>query len=248
MFALNHQKKTLLLCAALSLTACQNNKEPMINKAPVMNVDKIITYNTPGKTDADHLYLEEVLGEKALGDVNNWNTQTLDRLMADPLFEQMNSEVLEIVNSKDKIPYVSLRGGEVHNFWQDEKHERGVWRKSSLTSYLSDSPVWETVLDFDELSKNENKNWVYKGNNCLGPDYELCIVSLSDGGKDAVVNREFDTKTKSFVEDGFITKESKSSMDWIDKDTTIIGVDFGENTMTNSGYPMVSKIWKRGTP
>ncbi|MFB0980886.1 MAG: prolyl oligopeptidase family serine peptidase [Alteromonadaceae bacterium] len=213
-----------------------------------MNVDKIITYNTPGETDEDHIYLEEVLGEKALADVNNWNTQTLERLMADPLFNEMNNEVLEIVNSKDKIPYVSFRGGEVHNFWQDEQHERGVWRKSSLPSYLSDSPVWETVLDFDLLSKIENKNWVYKGNNCLSPDYELCIVSLSDGGKDAVVNREFNTKTKSFVNNGFVTQESKGSMDWIDKDTTIIGVDFGENTMTDSGYPMVSKIWKRGTP
>jgi prolyl oligopeptidase len=248
MFALNHPKKTLLLCAALSLTACQYNKESIKNKAPVMNVDKIITYNTPGETDEVHIYLEEVLGEKALADVKNWNTQTLERLMADPLFNEMNNEVLEIVNSKDKIPYVSFRGGEVHNFWQDEQHERGVWRKSSLPSYLSDSPVWETVLDFDLLSKIENKNWVYKGNNCLSPDYELCIVSLSNGGKDAVVNREFNTKTKSFVNNGFVTQESKGSMDWIDKDTTIIGVDFGENTMTDSGYPMVSKIWKRGTP
>jgi prolyl oligopeptidase len=248
MFAFNHPKKTLLLCAALSLAACQNNNESMKNKAPVMNVDKTIAYNTLGQTDEDHLYLEEVLGEKALSEVKNWNTQTLERLMDDPLFTQMNNEVLEIVNSKDKIPYVSFRGGEVHNFWQDEQHERGVWRKSSLSSYLSDAPVWETVLDFDALSKTENKNWVYKGNNCLSPDYELCIVSLSDGGKDAVVNREFNTKTKSFLQDGFVTQESKGSMDWIDKNTTIIGVDFGQNTMTDSGYPMVSKVWKRGTP
>ena len=149
MFAMNHPRKTLLLCAALSITACQNNKEPKNDKAPAMKVEntKIIAYNTPGKTDKDHLYLEEVLGEKALSEVNNWNTRTLDRLMADPLFQQMNNEVLEIVNSKDKIPYVSYRAGEVHNFWQDEDHERGVWRKSSMGSYLSDSPVWETVLD-----------------------------------------------------------------------------------------------------
>jgi len=214
----------------------------------IKNTYKMIAYNTPGQTDEDHLYLEEVLGEKALTEVKKWNSRTLDRLMADPLFKQMNNEVLEIVNSKDKIPYVSYRGGEVHNFWQDEQHERGVWRKSTMNSYLSDSPVWETVLDFDELSKNENKNWVYKGNNCLSPDYEFCIVSLSDGGKDAVIRREFNTKTQSFVVDGFITQESKGSMDWIDKDTAIIGVDFGKNTMTDSGYPMVSKIWKRGTP
>jgi prolyl oligopeptidase len=248
MSALNHPKKTLFLCAALSLTACQNDKEP--NKAPVMkveNLDKTITYDTLGKTDQDHLYLEEVLGDKALTEVKSWNTRTLDRLMADPLFEKMNSEVLEIVNSKDKIPYASYRNGEVHNFWQDEQHERGIWRKSTLSSYLSDTPVWQTVLDFDALSKSENKNWVYKGNNCLSPDYEICMVSLSDGGKDAVIQREFNTKTQTFVTDGFITQESKGSIDWLDKNTLIIGVDFGENTMTTSGYPMVSKLWQRGT-
>ncbi|MBA6251856.1 prolyl oligopeptidase family protein [Colwellia sp. MB3u-55] len=248
MSVLNHPKKTLFLCAALSLTACQNDKEP--NKAPVMkveNLDKTITYETLGKTDQDHLYLEEVLGDKALTEVKSWNTRTLDRLMADPLFEKMNSEVLEIVNSKDKIPYASYRNGEVHNFWQDEQHERGIWRKSTLSSYLSDTPVWQTVLDFDALSKSENKNWVYKGNNCLSPDYEICMVSLSDGGKDAVIQREFNTKTQTFVTDGFITQESKGSIDWLDKNTLIIGVDFGENTMTTSGYPMVSKLWQRGT-
>jgi prolyl oligopeptidase len=248
MSVLNHPKKTLFLCAALSLTACQNDKEP--NKAPVMkveNLDKTITYDTLGKTDQDHLYLEEVLGDKALTEVKSWNTRTLDRLMADPLFEKMNSEVLEIVNSKDKIPYASYRNGEVHNFWQDEQHERGIWRKSTLSSYLSDTPVWQTVLDFDALSKSENKNWVYKGNNCLSPDYEICMVSLSDGGKDAVIQREFNTKTQTFVTDGFITQESKGSIDWLDKNTLIIGVDFGENTMTTSGYPMVSKLWQRGT-
>jgi prolyl oligopeptidase len=214
----------------------------------IKSVHKTIEYTVSGKTDKDHLYLEEVLGEKALGEVKTWNNSTLDRLMADPLFKQMNKEVLEIVNSKDKIPYVSYREGEVHNFWQDNEHERGIWRKSTLNNYLSDSPVWETVLDFDALSKSENENWVYKGNNCLSPEYEICIVSLSDGGKDAVIRREFNTKTQSFVEGGFVTQESKGSMDWIDKDTTIIGVDFGENTMTDSGYPMVSKIWKRRTP
>ncbi|TWX53728.1 prolyl oligopeptidase family serine peptidase [Colwellia hornerae] len=249
MSVLNHPKKTLLLCAALSLTACQNDKEP--NKAPVMKVenpDKTISYDILGKTDQDHLYLEEVLGEQALTEVKSWNTRTLDRLMADPLFEKMNSEVLEIVNSKDKIPYASYRNGEVHNFWQDEQHERGIWRKSTMSSYLSDTPVWQTVLDFDALSKSENKNWVYKGNNCLSPDYEICMVSLSDGGKDAVIQREFNTKTQTFVTDGFITQESKGSIDWLDKNTLIIGVDFGENTMTTSGYPMVSKLWQRGTP
>ena len=162
-----------------------------------------------GQSDADHLYLEEVLGEKALSEVKSWNKLTLDRLEADPRFKVMEAEALEILNSKDKIPYVAYRGGEVHNFWQDATHVRGIWRKSTLQSYLSDSPTWETVLDFDALSKTEGKNWVYKGSSHFSPDYELTMISLSDGGKDAVVRREFNVKTKSFVEGGFEVKKAK---------------------------------------
>ena len=209
---------------------------------------KTINYTTPGQTNDDHLYLEDVLGEKALSEVEGWNARTLERLTSDPRFAKMQADALEILNSKDKIPYVSYRGGEVHNFWQDETHVRGVWRKSTLESYLSDDTKWETVLDFDKLAKDEGKNWVYKGNSCLSPDYELCIVNLSDGGKDAVVRREFNTKTKQFVKDGFVTEESKGTMSWLDEDHVVVGVDYGEGTMTDSGYPMLAKLWKRGTP
>jgi len=184
--------------------------------------------------------------------VVSWNKATLDRLTADPRFKAMEAEALAILQSKDKIPYVSYRAGYAHNFWQDAKSVRGVWRRTNLDSYLSDSPEWETILDFDALSKAEGKNWVYKGNSCLAPDYEMCMVSLSDGGKDAVVRREFNTETKAFVDNGFVTEESKGTSDWLDKDRLVIGVDFGPDkdgngSMTDSGYPMIAKLWTRGT-
>jgi prolyl oligopeptidase len=199
-----------------------------------------------GQNDADHLYLEEVLGEQALTEVKGWNERTLNRLTADPRFAILEAEALEILNSKDKIPYVSYRGGEAHNFWQDTNSVRGIWRKTTLDSYLSDAPAWETVLDFDALAKTENKNWVYKGNDCLAPDYDLCMVTLSDGGKDASLQREFNTRSKSFVEGGFVTPESKGGTGWLDKDTQLIGIDFGAGSMTESGYPMTARLWKRG--
>ena len=211
----------LMGCGALEAEDKDTSKMP-----------KNTTENTTAEND--HLYLEEVLGERALETVKGWNGHTLKALMADPRFETLQSEALEILQSKDKIPYVSYRAGAVHNFWQDANHVRGIWRSSTLESYLSDTPQWDTVLDFDALAKAEGKNWVYKGNNCLSPDYDMCIVSLSDGGKDAVVRREFNVKTKSFVEDGFQLAESKGSADWLDKDTLLVSVDFGEGTMTSS--------------
>ena len=253
-------KTALLLGAAAILAACSDNsKSAADTKQAVSDVTnavktkkietpyQMISYEAAGQTDEDHLYLEEVLGGKALGQVKDWNTRSLDVLKADPRYQTFYEDALAILQSKDKIPYVSYRNDEVHNFWQDETHVRGVWRKSTLDSYLSDNTDWETVLDFDKLAKDEGKNWVYKGNNCLGPDYEMCIVNLSDGGKDAVVRREFNTRTKRFVEGGFVTPESKGTMDWVDKDTMIVGVDFGDGTMTDSGYPREARLWKRGT-
>ena len=248
-------KTTLLLGSAVLLIACSDASKDQV-VSDVANVVKpqktekksykMISYETAGQTDADHLYLEEVLGDKALGEVKAWNKTTLDELKADPRYQTFYEDALSILQSKDKIPYVSYRNGEVHNFWQDETHVRGVWRKSTMASYLSEDTTWETVLDFDKLAKDEGKNWVYKGNNCLSPSYEMCIVNLSDGGKDAVVRREFNTRTKTFVKDGFVTPESKGTMDWVDEDTMIVGVDFGDGTMTDSGYPREARLWERG--
>ena len=250
-------KYALLLSTAAFIAGCSQG-ESVQDTADVVKAEagqkmkaeshKMISYDTEGQTDADHLYLEEVLGEAALDQVKVWNNKSLDVLKADPRYQTFYQDALKILQSKDKIPYVSYRNKEVHNFWQDETHVRGIWRKSTLDSYLSDTPKWETVLDFDKLAKDEGKNWVYKGNDCLAPDYTKCLVNLSDGGKDAVIVREFDAATKSFVKGGFETPESKGGMSWIDEDSVIVGIDFGEGTMTESGYPFISKIWKRGTP
>ena len=254
-------KTLLLLGSAMLFTACgqaENTADKMadtVKDKAAQTADKMkdttqkmIEYTAAGQTDDDHLYLEEVLGDKALGEVKSWNKRSLDRLMADPRFKAMEAEALEILQSKDKIPYVSYRGGEVHNFWQDATHVQGIWRKSTLESYLSDNTKWETILDFDKLAKEDNTKWVYKGNDCLAPDYTKCLINLSEGGKDATIVREFDVATKSFVKGGFETPESKGGLGWVGEDTVIAGIDFGEGTMTESGYPFIAKIWKRGTP
>jgi len=251
--------KTLLATSAMALilAACSDTKETAVNDTPDTVTSETVTtevadsyvpvvYDADGMRDEDHLWLEEVEGEAALDQVREWNKGSLDRLMADPRYETLYQDALGILQSQDKIPYVSYRAGAAHNFWQDETHVRGVWRKTSLDSYLSDSTEWETVLDFDKLAADEDKNWVYKGNNCLAPDYALCIVNLSDGGKDAVVRREFNSETGEFVEGGFVTPESKGTMDWVDADTMVVAVDFGEGTMTDSGYPSTARIWTRG--
>ena len=65
------------------------------------------------------------------------------------------------------------------------------------------------------LAAAEQANWVYKGGNCLAPAETRCLLSLSDGGKDAVEIREFDTATRRFVDGGFRFADGKQNVDWI---------------------------------
>jgi prolyl oligopeptidase len=193
-------------------------------------------------------WLEEVQGARALEWVRAQNAKTLAVLEKDPRFEPLHAEALEFLTATDRIPTPEFRAGGVDNFWQDKAHPHGVWRHTSLDSYASASPQWKTVLDLDALSKAEGTNWIWKGQDCLPPADQRCLVRLSDGGKDAVVVRELDAATGAFVESGFRLPEGKQSSEWLDADTLLVGRDWGAGTLTESGYAFVLKRWKRGTP
>jgi prolyl oligopeptidase len=194
----------------------------------------------------EFLWLEDVWGERAIAWVNEQNTKTLAALKADPRYEPFRTEALAILTAQDRTPTPSFRAGGIDNFWQDATNVRGVWRHATVESYRAGSPQWQTVLDIDALSKTENANWIFKGSDCVAPDETRCLVSLSDGGKDAVAIREFDATTKSFVAGGFNLPEGKHRIDWLDADTLLVATDFGPGTLTESGYPFIVKTLKRG--
>ena len=193
-------------------------------------------------------WLEDVQGEKALTWAKQQNAKALAVLEARPEYKPIYQRTLEILDSKEKIPTPELLGDTVYNFWKDDVHERGIWRRTTLASYRTANPKWETVLDVDALAKAEGKSWVFQSAACLPPAYTRCLIELSPGGSDAAVVREFDTKTKQFVAGGFSLPEAKSSVSWRDEDTVWVGTDFGPGSMTTSGYPRIVKLWKRGTP
>ncbi|MEL6530524.1 MAG: prolyl oligopeptidase family serine peptidase [Pseudomonadota bacterium] len=202
----------------------------------------------PGPEQDPYIWLEEARSDEALAWVENENQLTLAKMEADPRFEQLKAEALAIFDSEDRIPYVSFRPDGLYNFWQDKENPKGLLRRTTLESYQTDNPEWETVLDVDALAAAEGKEWVYKGSTCLPPDLNICMIALSDGGEDATIMREFNTSTKQFVEGGFALEEkSQGGVQWIDKDTLMVGRDFGEGTLTDSEYPFTSRIWKRGT-
>jgi prolyl oligopeptidase len=194
----------------------------------------------------DHLALEEVEGGEAMAFVRASNERALAALTGDARYETFRAEAFEVLSSTARIPGPSFLGDGIGNFWQDAEHPKGLWRRTTLDSYRTDAPQWETLIDVGALAEAEGVDWVWKGASCLPPEETRCLISLSDGGKDAVVVREFDTTTKTFVEGGFSLPEGKHRISWLDRDTLLIATDFGPGTLTESGYPFIVKTLTRG--
>jgi prolyl oligopeptidase len=200
-------------------------------------------------TDDDpYLWLEDVTGDTALDWVRERNAEAVDELTGAPRFAELRDQIREVLDADDRIPYVRRRGEYLYNFWQDATNPRGLWRRTTLESYRGPAPDWELVLDVDALAEAEGENWVWQGSAVLRPGYRHALVELSRGGADAAVVREFDLETCTFVEDGFTLPEAKSRIGWIDEDTVYVGTDFGDGSLTTSGYPRIAKQWRRGTP
>ena len=200
------------------------------------------------KTDPN-LYLEQVDGARALTTAKAWNAKTLAVLEKQPGFADYRARALALLSTNQKIAEPdAIIGDKVLNFWQDEQHPRGIWRVSPLAAFAAGKPEWRTLLDIDAMSKADNKKWVFKGADCLSPAYVDCMVSLSNGGGDAVEVREFDLTKAAFIPGGFFLPTAKSQLSWAGPDVLFVGTDFGSGTLTDSGYPRVVKLWRRGTP
>lgn len=197
--------------------------------------------------DDPYLWLEDIAGDDALDWVRRHNEPTIDEFR-DDRFEQLRAEALEVLDTDTRIPYVRRRGEYLYNFWRDADNPRGLWRRTTLAHYRSEEPEWDVLIDVDELARTDDANWVWAGADVIEPDHTRALISLSHGGSDAAIVREFDMATRTFVADGFELPEAKSQIAWEDPDTLLVGTDFGPDSMTESGYPRVVKRWRRGRP
>ncbi len=216
---------------------------------PLTLLPSVSMSQIPALNSDDLGWTEEIEGKQALDWARAENTRSLKVLQGDARYAGFEKNALAILTAKDRIPPAGFAGdGSLRGFWQDAEHVRGLWRTTTVESYRTPSPNWETLIDLDALSKAEDANWVWKSATCLAPDDRRCLVVLSNGGKDATTVREFDTRTRKFVEGGFVAPESKQDVVWLDADTLLLSRDWGPGTMTASGYPYIVKQWKRGTP
>lgn len=214
-----------------------------------------------------YLWLEEVETEESLTFAKESNDKCL-RDLGNPESSGTKTyeDVLAILESDDRIAYVSQYGHDddgnaiMMNLWKDAKNKKGLWRKTTMESYKSEHPTWETILDIDLLAEKDGISWVWKGSSSLprsrdpmsngGKRVTRSLLSLSRGGADATHIKEFDLIKKEFVseeENGFILPEAKTRASYKSRDVLLVGSDFGEGSLTDSGYPRVVKEWTRGT-
>ena len=190
-------------------------------------------------------WLEDVDSPKSMAWVQAENARSAARLETDPRYAEFHAEARAIFTAKDRIPLPTFRAGLVENLWQDDAHIHGLLRRTSLASYRTADPDWDVLLDLDQLSKAEGRNWFWKGADCLRPAETLCLARLSDGGGDAIEVREFDARTKQFVDGGFHLTNGKQTALWLDPDHLLVARAWKPGQVTTSGYPYVIKVLAR---
>src|SRR5215831_11281569 len=192
------------------------------------------------------LWLEDVRGEKSMDWVKQQNGKALSLLAADAEYRNDYEALLAVLDAADRIPFATLDHQHAFNFWQDSAHPKGVWRRTDITDYVKSEPRWTILLDLDKLATEEQENWVWKGADCA-PSQTHCLIRLSRGGGDAIVVREFDLTSKTFTADGFALSQAKSDASYVDDNAVLFGTDFGNGSLTKSGYPRIVTLWTRGT-
>lgn len=202
--------------------------------------------STRARPDDDpYLWLEEIDGAEAIAWVSARTAETLARY-GDAAFVHDRDLARDLLDRPDRIPFVSRRGGLLYNFWRDDAHPRGLWRRTDEVTYRAGDPIWEVLLDLDALAASENEDWVWSGSSPLRDSYDRALLGLSRGGGDAVVLREFDLPSRAFVANGFNLPEAKGGAVWLDRDTLLLSSAFGPGMATQSGYARTVRLWRRG--
>jgi prolyl oligopeptidase len=210
-----------------------------------MPIDARPTLDAPD--DDPWLWLEEVEGERALAFVERQNALTLAKF-GGAAFQADRDALAAIYDRPDNIPYITRRGAFVYNTWRDAKNPRGLWRRTALDEFRKSEPRWDIVLDIDRLAQEENEDWILSWITVLPDTHTRAMLSLSRGGGDAVVLREFDIERRAFVTDGFVLAEAKGGAEWLDADTLLLSSAYGGEPMrTTAGYARAVRLWRRGT-
>ena len=153
--------------------------------------------------DDPYLWLEEIEGERALAWVERRTSATLGTFGARGL-RGGSRHAGAIYDRPDNIPYHHAGAAHLYNFWKDANNPRGLWRRTTLEQLPKRRARWD---DRPRRRRAGDSRRAKTGSGAapstLPGTHDRAILSLSRGGSDAAVLREFDIETKAFVTDGF---------------------------------------------
>ena len=196
-----------------------------------------------------YAWLEDVTGDKALTWVKARNAESTAELASTPAFQQLKKDLLAILDSSARIPYVSKRGPYFYNFWRDAKNPKGLWRRTTLEEYRKTGPQVGRRHRSRRAGQGGERELGVGRRPDPAPGLHACArVAVARRRRRQPWCASSTWTTRTFVKDGFALPEAKGGVSWIDKDHVYVSTDFGPGSMTTSGYPRIAKLWTRGTP
>lgn len=194
-----------------------------------------------------HDWLEAVEGQEALSWVDSRSGEALALIEAEPNFARRKRETLRVLSTGGNLSIPTRVGDHLYHFFRSANRPHGLWRRTTLENFSPATPRWETLLNVDELAKQEQRNITLAFYN-VHAESQRALVLLTSAGEDKLELREFDLASRSFVADGFRAPTAKMSVTWLAADELLIATDTGPDSMTESGYAVAVRRWKRGTP
>ena len=201
-------------------------------------------------TDDPYIWLEDVSGQRAMDWVNSHNAKTQAVLEADPRYQQFYDEALAIAQAKDRIPYGTFSAARSTISGRTPTMSAASGGSTSARR-LRDPAARSgtTVLDLDALAKAEKANWVLKGATAPARPRRRCLISLSDGGEDAVTVREFDLATGKLRPGRLQAPQGQAGCDLGGREHAARQPRMeARASSTRSGYAYIVKRLKRGQP
>ena len=145
--------------------------------------------------------------------VSAQNARTTDAFGKAQDTDKLTKRLAKAYTSQERIVSCSRYGDWGYNTWQDEQNPLGIVRRTPWTAWLAGKPEWQIILDVDALDLNnaptnnseeeEAIRWALHDFDMLYPTWDRALVSLSPGGSDACMVREFDIESRTFIANGF---------------------------------------------
>ncbi|KQS68053.1 peptidase [Rhizobium sp. Leaf371] len=192
-----------------------------------------------------HLYLETDDDARTLDFVARENARS-DAALKTEAFAADAAAFKAMMEREDKLIHFTRRGDWLTTFRKTARNPMGVWQRLPADQAPVPEAAWETMFDLDAYNATTGRTWIWRGAVTCPWEPSRVLLSLSDGGSDLRLFREFDCKSLSFVAGGFETPLARSHASWESLDSILYFGSIDRASATQSSWPRVGRRVARG--